>query len=308
MQKARLTLIVLLVGVVPLTAIIGGAWWYFRPTPAVPARKAAPPPKPLPVVLTASKDLAVGSLITANDVIWSPLKNGAVLSVHMLKGKTDPSSVVGAVARRAVYKGIPLTWSSIVRPGQYGFLAAALRPNHRAVTILVNRATGQAGLIYPGDRVDVILTVQVKDGQTRETNTFTGTILEDIRVVAVNRQVESSISNQGQSSGKTSRNAGNTVTLEVLPLEAERLVLATAKGDVSLAMRSLTDGHRRENRTPTGFANLLSLPSTEAAPKAAPKAEPVKAAPPPAPAQKEPTHVRVQIYRGGAHQEVLLTK
>ena len=308
MQKARLTLIVLLVGVVPLTAIIGGAWWYFRPTPAVPAPKAAPPPKPLPVVLTASKDLAVGSLITANDVIWSPLKNGAVLSVHMLKGKTDPSSVVGAVARRAVYKGIPLTWSSIVRPGQYGFLAAALRPNHRAVTIMVNRATGQAGLIYPGDRVDVILTVQVKHGQTRETNTFTGTILEDIRVVAVNRQVESSISNQGQSSGKTSRNAGNTVTLEVLPLEAERLVLATAKGDVSLAMRSLTDGHRRENRTPTGFANLLSLPSTEAAPKAAPKAAPIKAAPPPDPAQKEPTHVRVQIYRGGAHQEVLLKK
>ena len=304
MQKARLTLIVLLVGVVPLTAIIGGAWWYFRPTPAAPAPKAAPPPKPLPVVLTASKDLAVGSLITANDVLWSPLKNGAVLSAHMLRGKTDPSSVVGAVARRAVYKGMPLTWSSIVRPGQYGFLAAALRPNHRAVTILVNRATGQAGLIYPGDRVDVILTVQVKDGQTRETNTFTGTILEDIRVVAVNRQVESSISNQGQSSGKTSRNAGNTVTLEVLPLEAERLVLATAKGDVSLAMRSLTDGHRRENRTPTGFANLLPLPSTEAAPKAAP----VKAAPPPAPAQKEPTHVRVQIYRGGAHQEVLLTK
>ena len=307
MQKARLALIVLLVGVVPLTAIIGGAWLYFRPKPVAPAPKAAPPPKPLPVVLTASRDMGVGSLITANDILWSPLKNGAVLSAHMLRGKTKPSDVIGAVVRRAVYKSTPLTWSSIVRPGQYGFLAAALRPNHRAVTILVNRATSQAGLIYPGDRVDVILTVKVNEGNTRKTNTFTGTILEDIRVVAVNRQVESSIGSQGQASRATSRNGASTITLEVLPAEAERLVLATSRGDIALAMRSLTDARRRENRTPTAFENLLSLPSIEARPKETPPPKPAPApvaAPPPPP--KEPTQVRVQIYRGGAHQEVLL--
>ena len=309
MQKARLALIVLLVGVVPLTAIIGGAWLYFRPKPVAPAPKAAPPPKPLPVVLTASRDMGVGSLITANDILWSPLKNGAVLSAHMLRGKTEPSDVIGAVVRRAVYKSTPLTWSSIVRPGQYGFLAAALRPNHRAVTILVNRATSQAGLIYPGDRVDVILTVKVNEGNTSKTNTFTGTILEDIRVVAVNRQVESSIGSQGQASRATSRSGASTITLEVLPAEAERLVLATSRGDIALAMRSLTDARRREKRTPTAFENLLSLPSIEARPKETPPPKPAPApvaAPPPPP--KEPTQVRVQIYRGGAHQEVLLKK
>ena len=305
MQKARLMLIVLLVGVVPLTAIIGGAWWYFRPKPVAPAPKAAPAPKPLPVVLTASKDLAVGSLITANDILWSPLRNGAILSAHMLRGKTKPDDVIGAVVRRAVFEGTPLTWSSIVRPGQYGFLAAALKPNHRAVTILVNRATGQAGLIYPGDRVDVILTVKVSEGNTSKTNTFTGTILEDIRVVAVNRQVDSSMGSQGQASRATSRNGASTITLEVLPAEAERLVLATSRGDISLAMRSLTDARRRENRTPTAFENLLSLPSIEAKPKETPPPKPAPvAAPPPRP--KEPTPVRVQIYRGGAHEEVLL--
>ena len=307
MQKARLMLIVLLVGVVPLTAIIGGAWWYFRPKPVAPAPKAAPAPKPLPVVLTASKDLKVGSLITANDILWSPLKNGAILSAHMLKGKTQPANVVGAVVRRAVYKGMPLTWSSIVRPGQYGFLAAALRPDHRAVTILVNRATSQAGLIYPGDRVDVILTVKVNEGNTSKTNTFTGTILEDIRVVAVNRQVESSIGSQGQASRATSRNRASTVTLEVLPAEAERLVLATSRGNIALAMRSLTDARRRGNHAPTSFENLLALPAiaakqTTPPPKPAPKA--VAAPPPP----KKPTQVRVQIFRGGARQEVLLEK
>ena len=108
---------------------------------APPPKKASPPPsKPLPVVLTAAKELKVGSLITANDIAWSPLKNGAVLSAHMLRGKTKPDDVIGAVVRRAVYEGTPLTWSSIVRPGEYGFLAAALKSNHRAVTIMVNRA------------------------------------------------------------------------------------------------------------------------------------------------------------------------
>ena len=306
MRKARLALITVLVAIVPLTAIVG-AWWYLRPKPEAPPPKAAtPPPKPLPVVLTASKDLAIGSLITVNDIMWSPLTNGAILSGHMLKGKTKPANVIGAVVRRAVDQGTPLTWSSIVRPGEYGFLAAALRPDHRAITIMVNRATSQAGLIYPGDRVDVILTVKVQEGNTSKTNTFTGTILEDIRVVAVNRQVESSVAKQTKPAA--SRNAASTVTLEVLPGEAERLVLATSRGEISLAMRSLTDGRLRETRTPTAFEHLLSLPSVEPEPKEVPPEPAPRPVAAPAPQPKEPARVRVQIFRGETRQEVVLKK
>ncbi len=309
MQRARLLLIILLVGVVPLAAIIGGAWWYLRPAPepktaAKPRTPPPPPPKPLPVVLTATKDLEVGNLITANDVIWAPLKNGAVLSTHMLKGQTRPADVVGAVVRRAVFETMPLTWPAIVRPGQYGFLAAALKPDHRAVTITVNRATSQAGLIYPGDRVDVILTVKVADKARREPNTFTGTILEDVRVVAVNRQVESSAGAQKQD--RNSRNQVNTVTLEVLPPEAERLILATSKGSISLAMRSLTDRGRLGSQAPTTFEHLLALPSNEL--EETPLApEPIasSAATPEAP---EPSPTRVQIFRGDKRQEILLNQ
>ena len=300
MPRARIAIVVLLLGIVLAGAVGGGAWLYFRPAPKEPVRKASPPPKPLPVVLTASKDLKLGSLITANDISWSPLKNGVLLSAHLLKGKTNPNQVIGAVVRRAVFKGAPLTWSSIVRPGQYGFLAAALRPDHRAVTINVNRATSQAGLIYPGDRVDVILTVQVKEG--RKTETFTGTILEHIRVVAVDRQVESSAGNTGQPARKASRNAGGTVTLEVLPAEAERLILATSKGSISLAIRSLTDARRHDGRTLAAIENLLSPPPAETTVKPAPAPRE------PAPAAEEPEPVRVQIFRGSAREEVLLEK
>ena len=142
-------------------------------------------------------------------------------------------------------------------------------------------------LIYPGARVDVILTVKVQE--RNKTNTFTGTILEDIRVVAVNRQVEST-ANQTKPNRSTSRSGASTVTLEVLPAEAERLILATSRGDISLAMRSLTDGRLRGDLTPTAFENLLSLPSIEETPKEAPsKPPPPVAAPVPSP--KEPSEV-----------------
>ena len=302
MIRARFVL--LLVGVVA-GAVFGGAWLYFRPEPAPPPppRKAvAPAPKTLQVVLTASRDLKVGSLITANDIVWAPLKKGAIASAHMLKGKTQPNQVIGAVVRRAVYNGTPLSWASIVRPGQYGFLAAALSPDHRAVTIGVNRATSQAGLIYPGDHVDVILTVEIREQQARETSTFTTTILEDVRVIAVDRQVEGAAGSQGQPK-KSSRSDTSTVTLEVLPSEAERLVLATAKGQISLAMRSLADSQRRDNHTPTAFKDLLPLPPVAnglekaASPEAAPEVAP-----------PEPKVVRVRIFRGAKHEEVLLKK
>ena len=114
-------------------------------------------------------------------------------------------------------------------------------------------------MIYPGDHVDVILTVEIREGQAPQTGTFTTTILENVRVIAVDRQVEGAAGSQGQPK-KNSRSDTSTVTLEVLPSDAERLVLATAKGQISLAMRSLADSQQRDNHTPIAFKDLLAPP------------------------------------------------
>ena len=89
--------------------------------------------------------------------------------------------MLGSVARTALLAGMPLTWAALVRPGQEGFLAAALLPDHRAVTIVVNQATSHAGLIAPGDRVDVIFTMQVSSDGLSQLNSFSRTVLENIR-------------------------------------------------------------------------------------------------------------------------------
>lgn len=309
MPRSRFAILTLLLGIIAASATVSVAWLYFRPDPGV--EPTGHSPKTVPMVLTASRDMTVGSLITADDITWSPLRNGTLLSAHMERGKTEESEVLGAVVRRNVYKGVPLTWSAIVRRGDHGFLAAALRPGHRAVTIAVDRATGEAALISPGDHVDVILTAKVKGVSGDGESTLTGTILENIRVVAVNRQVQSA---SPTSARQTARNAATTVTLELLPPEAERLILATSKGDISLAMRSLTDNLSGENRTPTALEDLLSPPvprepvaNVPPAPGLADSLFPSLPVPEPTLAPP-PREVRVRIFRGAKQPEEVTVK
>ena len=252
MRRYRSLLLILLVGIVPAAALLVSAWVYLgqesppsepveetlaTPEPTEPPEPTGPPPVE---VIAAARDLTVGTLLTANDVAYVPLAPGAVLSGHMRRETTEISTVVGSVVRIAVLADMPLTGAALVSPGQEGFLAAALTPNHRALNIQTDQATSQAGLIAPGDRVDVIFTMAVSDGD-RSPNTYSRTILEDIRVVAV---------------------TGNILTLELLPSAADRLVLATTEGSLSFTLRPLGQSDRRGRRPPTGLRAIMPPPAT----------------------------------------------
>ncbi len=293
MRRYRTLLLVLLVVIVPATVLLVSVWLYLGqevPPPPEAVEVLPPPPEPIgspPVeVVAASRDLLVGTLLTANDITYVPLEADAVFSSHMRRDQTEPSAVIGAVVRTPLLAGMPLTSAVLIRPGQEGFLAAALMPDHRAVTIVVNQETSHAGLIAPGDRVDVIFTMQVPSDGASQLNSFSRTILENIRVVAVGRRVESAIS-EPESEENGGRNGDDTVTLEVLPPEADRLVLATTRGSISLALRPLSQLGQSTYRPPTGLRTLL---------------------PPPATAQPVPDPVRVQIFRGESREEVLLAQ
>lgn len=290
MRRYRLLLLLVLLGVVPITALVVGVWLYFgeeEVAPPAPAVVAVPPePAPPPVeVLAAARTLPVGTLLTANDVTYVALDPTDIFSGHMQRDTTDLSTVVGSVVRTELLADWPLTWTALVRPGQDGFLAAALMPSHRAITIVVNRETSHAGLISPGDRVDVIFTMEVPD-DTSELNSFSRTFLENIRVVAVNRRVENVAGEAGPEESLLGlRSEGNTVTLEVLPSEADRLVLASSRGSLTLALRPLGQTGPAGRRPPTGLRTLMPPPATQ-------KIKPV----------------RVQVFRGNNREEVLLAK
>ncbi len=300
MRRYRTLLLVVLLGIIPAAiALSVSMWLYFGPDEEVAVslepEPVAPPTEPVvpPVeVLAAVRNMSAGTLLTATDLTYVPLEAQDVLSSHIRKEPTDaaqeqePPSVIGAVTRIPFLAGMPLTDAGLIRPGQDGFLAAVLLPDRRAITITVNQETSHAGMIAPGDRVDVIFTMQVLSDDPSQLNSFSRTVLEDIRVVAVGRRIES-VNYTDQEGGRPPQDDGNTVTLEVRPPEADQLVLASTRGGLALALRPLGQADDVGWRTPVGLTRLLPPPATE----------------PPV-----PDPIRVQVFRGTDREEVLLDK
>jgi pilus assembly protein CpaB len=158
--------------------------------------------------------------------------------VDFLEGQADLTKMMGTVVRNPITAGQPITQGSLVAPGDRGFLAAALGPGMRAVTITVSQKTGVAGFIFPGDHVDLLLTSSVKaqDGDDDQALKTTETILRNLRVLATDQATNTEVVD-GKSIVRTSK----TVTIEVTPRIAEKIQVAETLGTLSLSLRSLAD-------------------------------------------------------------------
>ena len=119
-----------------------------------------------PKVLVARKALPVGTIIDAESLTYQPWPNEMMQSAYYTEGQpdSDMSKLLGTVVRYPVTAGQPLTRGALVGPQDRGFLAAALGPGMRAVTVPVNASSGVAGFVFPGDRVDIVLTQEVTGG------------------------------------------------------------------------------------------------------------------------------------------------
>ena len=109
-------------------------------------------------VLAAAHELHPGSLIKPEDLIAKPLKQADLPPDASPDTPDGRRGLTGAMVRRALGPQDIIRPQDVMRPGEHGFLAAVLAPGMRAVTVGVDVISGTAGLIWPGDRVDVILT------------------------------------------------------------------------------------------------------------------------------------------------------
>jgi pilus assembly protein CpaB len=162
-----------------------------------------------------------------------------VKDAYFVEGQSDLNKLLGTVVRFPVTAGQPLTQGALVRPGDRGFLAAALGPGMRAVTITVSAKTGVAGFIFPGDHVDLMLTQTVTgsgDAAAAQPLNTTETVLRNLRVLATDQSTEQEIVD-----GKTVVKAFGTVTLEVTPRIAEKIAVSEKIGALSLSLRSIAD-------------------------------------------------------------------
>ncbi|MEQ8604728.1 MAG: Flp pilus assembly protein CpaB [Marivibrio sp.] len=274
---------------------------------ALAARQTeAPEPRPAVEVLVAAESLPTGSFLKPEHVDWVAFPDAAVPDSYILRNAFEEGQLDGAVARQPLAAGEPITQPKLVRPGDRGFLAAVLAPGMRAVSVPINATTGISGFVFPGDSVDLLVTVSL-DVAGRERRA-SQTVLRAVRVLAVDQRTNDQ---EGEPE------LAKTATLEVAPKEAEVIAVAMTMGVLSLSLRALAQEipEEEEELAPeTAIARLAAL-ETAAGPGAAEETVPSLTwddeatlffhrgrTPPKADAPAPPPPIEVSIVRGGARE------
>ncbi len=214
---------------------------------------AAAPQPTGPEVAVAIRPLPVGTIIGPESFRYQRWPAELVNKTYYVKGEGDLTKLNGSVVRYALTAGAPVTQGALVKPGDRGFLAAALGPGMRAVTISVSAQSGVAGFVFPGDRVDLMLTQEVPGGGEGPPLKAAETIIRNIRVLAADQRTDKTVDEQGKTIVANTSN----VTLEATPKIAEKIAVAQTIGQLSLALRSIADNKAElEERIANGEVKL----------------------------------------------------
>lgn len=249
----RILKIVILVILASVGAIIFRALFVAASQPG----QARPPA--MDRVRVAAADLPEGMLLRESDLAWKEVPHKQVLQGALVKGDAESAEATdlkGDVLRHAVTAGTMLGTADVIPPNAPGFLAAALKPGMRAISVAIDDVSGNAGLIQPGDYVDVLLTQQL-DGpvhapQNTARSVESETVVNRVRVLAVG-----SIFQRPKADAADANTRARTVTFEVTPHTAQVIAVATHLGSLSLALRSFATS----DRNPPVIANE-TLPQT----------------------------------------------
>ncbi len=190
----------------------------------------------MPHILVATKALPVGTILDPTAFRFQPWPKELMEGSYYLQQSTNVQTLPGQVVRNAISAGQPLTIGSLIKPGDRGFLAAALGPGMRAVTVPVSVNSSVAGFVFPGDRIDLVLTQSVPGGGDGQPLKVSETILRNLRVLATDQRMDA----MGPDGKPVVQPYGN-VTLEVTPKIAEKLSVAQTIGSLSLSLRSIAD-------------------------------------------------------------------
>ncbi len=224
---------------VALAAGLGAAYLMAGTKPPEPPRVVALPPPP-PVtegVLVAAQDLGIGTRINDADMRWKNWPKDQV-PAGAIRQSLQPSamaSIKGSIVRSNFSADEPLRTDHMSPPGS-GFLSAILPSGSRAVAIDVpDLGKIAGGFILPNDHVDVIRIFHPDDAPAALAS---DTILTNVRVLAVGQAV--------QEKGAEHTVTGSTATLELNPIQVEKVTLAQRTGQLTLSLRSVVDSDKNE--------------------------------------------------------------
>jgi pilus assembly protein CpaB len=261
------------------------------------AEKPKPAPAPAPKQVQV-KDVAI---VTAK----TGIPERTLIKEEMLSLKTVPSNkvpygalqsttdLVGRPTRVAINPGEVITtqkvFASILDMG----LSGRIPPECRAITVGISDVTGVAGFAQPGDYVDVLLI----SSQVENNKVVSEMILQNVLLLAINKQVENQSNTPGQSSAK-GQNAGNQTkvtgspamaTMALVPEDALKLAAKAQLGQIYLVLRPY--------RPSNGISDDTYYSVTKASGKMPVTAPPAGTIPPGADIDTSPT-ANVQVIRG----------
>ena len=240
-------------------------------------------------------------VVAATDLTFGTKLDRAQLRVAKYPKESLPSgafsdidSVVGQTTKIFLAGREPITATKLSSRG--GGLSMLVRPGLRATSLEVNQVSGVSGFVLPGDRVDVLATV---DGRGADQEAVTRTILQNAEVLA-----------SGQ---KTTQQDNKPITVQAVtilvdPSGAERLALALHEGKLHLVLRNPEDSDTTRvaslNTDQMLSGNPNPMPRSTARAKGAKK--PPQAAPAPQPVHTpapRPAKPVVRIIREGKLNE-----
>ncbi|MGV4721470.1 Flp pilus assembly protein CpaB, partial [Burkholderia pseudomallei] len=244
-----------------LVAVVGAFLFRALYVAASQPRPAAPPQQVR--VRVAAADLPAGLLLRDADLGWKTMARSAAPAGALIEGDArgdgkaagaanDASAAAagepktdlkGDLLRHPVRAGAPLGPADVISPSAPGFLAAALKPGMRAISVAIDDVSGNAGLIEPGDYVDVLLTQQLAaPGGTPadpQRAVESETIAARLRVLAVGSAFQRPKDDAAQPNTRA-----RTVTFEVSSRDAQVITVGAHLGALSLALRSFATSDR----------------------------------------------------------------
>ena len=186
-------------------------------------------------VLIAAGNMPVGHFIKAEDLAWQSWPDETVHDSYIQQGAgTKIENFIGAVATTSMASGEPILNNRLIKPGNRGFMAAVLPPGMRAISVRITATSGNAGFVFPGDKVDILLTHEIAiNSANRDTARVSETVLKNIRVLAINQRTDNPTHTPS---------IGKTATLEVSAKDAEKISLIKSMGELTLVLRSISNG------------------------------------------------------------------
>jgi pilus assembly protein CpaB len=249
-------------------------------------------------IVVAAAPLSFGTQLTSQNTIEIPWSKAA-LPNGSFATKLQLLSDGRRMALASIAPNEPILRSKITAPNEPATLSSMLQSGKRAVTVRVDDVRGVAGFIQPGDLVDVVL-IRTEPEVFRKNQSYSEVILQSAKVLAID---------QITGERRETPTVAKAVTLEVSTADAQKILLATNIGKLSLILRQPIAAAAVPVRriTETDLGNEPAPVPAPVPPPPAPKPTVVvqkpPPPPPPRPAPVVPQTTRITIWHGMQSQE-----